>query len=418
MKSKLNNFLTAMVLQTCFVFFWTNISVSGQSADNLPNETKVFGYSLKISEKKKKDKGKEKKEKQPPLNPIEKSSPIDDEIIRVETTLVLNEVLVLDKYGNSVKGLTKEDFIVTEDNQLQEISTFLSGDSETIPRSIVLIIDHSFSQLPYIETSIEAAKVLVDKLNPNDRMAIVTDNVELLQNFTNDKNLLKDNLESLKISALSGNVGPSKQYSALMATLNEMLVDETLRPIIIFQTDGDEFFNLKGEVANSILAKEDAINFSYRDILTATEKTQTIIYTIIPGLCFNSDISKKRKLEKVNTYLEESEKISAQLQNITLKPNRPKRTVKSLEAHLGTYQKYQSAIAEIAKLTGGSTSYLEQPEQAEKIYTEILREMNERYVIGYYPQNQERDGKTRNLTTEVRGHPEYKIIGRKTYILR
>ena len=43
----------------------------------------------------------------------------------------------------------------------------------------MLIIDYSSSQRPYIENSIAAAKTLVDKLRPNDQMAIVTDDVEL-----------------------------------------------------------------------------------------------------------------------------------------------------------------------------------------------------------------------------------------------
>jgi len=45
----------------------------------------------------------------------------------------------------------------------------------TVPRSIILIIDYSPSQFAYIKDSIEAAKVLVDKLKPRDRMAVVTD---------------------------------------------------------------------------------------------------------------------------------------------------------------------------------------------------------------------------------------------------
>lgn len=49
-----------------------------------------------------------------------------------------------------------------------------------VPRTIVLIIDYSGSQLPFIKNSVAAAKVLVDKLGPKDLMAIVTDDVELL----------------------------------------------------------------------------------------------------------------------------------------------------------------------------------------------------------------------------------------------
>lgn len=423
MKNELTQYFVAAVLLICFIIVCSDSSVKAQSLSNSPSEPKDFGSTLKKIEKKKKNKAKNEKPPSPivtetkPVNETEAKPSNDDEFIRVETILVTSEVLVFDTNGNPVKNLKKEEFIVTEDNQPQEISTFITGDSELIPRSIVLIIDHSFSQMPYLETSIEAAKILVDKLNPNDRMAIVSDNVELLQNFTNDKTLLKTQLESLKSRVSSGKVGNSKQYSALMATLNEMFDEKELRPIIIFQTDGDQLAELKGESANVTDEKTELINFSYKDILTATEKTRATIYTIIPGINFNG-ISKKERLEKVRIEMENSERIAAQLNNFTLKPNRHKIPARHLELRTEWMMRYQEAITEIAKFTGGWANHLEKPEQAGQIYEEILSKINERYVIGYYPLNQARDGKIRNLVMEVRGHPEYKIISRKTYILR
>jgi VWFA-related protein len=399
-----------MVLYICFVFIGASIFVTAQSFDYSPNGVKDFGSSLKKTDKKKIDRAKITKQNN------HTATANEDDVIRIDTVLVANEVSVFDKNGNQVKGLKKEDFIVEEDNKPQVISAFLSGDSELIPRSIVLIIDHSFSQLPYIETSVEAAKVLVDKLNPNDRMAIVTDKVELLQGFTSDKNLLKDRLESLKNAALSGQTGQSRQYSALMATLNEMFDDNALRPIIIFQTDGDELSHLKGEAANFLFLGDGPIKFSYKDILTATEKTRATIYTIVSGIRLNG-ISDKEKLIRAKTDLVNSERAFAKLRNIAYTPDKQKVSERFLESRAKRLSHQQEAIAEIARFTGGSTNYLEQPEQAEKIYSEILSKMNLRYVVGYYPANQVRDGKRREVITKVRGHPEYKILGRKTYIL-
>ncbi|MGH9882337.1 MAG: VWA domain-containing protein, partial [Pyrinomonadaceae bacterium] len=142
----------------------------------------------------------------------------EDDVVRVDTDLVVASVLVTDSDGKVVTGLTKDDFVVQEDDSLQEIASFSLGNSKDVPRSIVLIIDYSGSQLPYIQTSIEAARMLVDKLNPKDRMAVVTDDVNLLVDFTNDKDLLKSRLDGLRQRALSGALGASDQYDALMAT--------------------------------------------------------------------------------------------------------------------------------------------------------------------------------------------------------
>jgi len=111
----------------------------------------------------------------------------DDEVIRIETSLVVCDVLVTDKQGRPQLNLKPGDFAISEDDVPQEVGLFALGDKANIPRSIVLIIDYSGSQFPYISDSIEAAKILVDKLGPLDQMAMVTDDVELLVGFTSDR---------------------------------------------------------------------------------------------------------------------------------------------------------------------------------------------------------------------------------------
>ena len=75
----------------------------------------------------------------------------------------------------------------------------------------------------------------------------------------------------------------------------------------------------------------------------------------------------------------------------------------------------QSALAEVASLTGGWTEFLEKASQADEIYSRIFSDINQRYIVGYYPTNKEFDGKRRKIKIEVRGHPDYQISGRKSY---
>jgi Mg-chelatase subunit ChlD len=205
----------------------------------------------------------------------------DDDVVRVETDLVVCAVLVVDKEGKIVRGLNREDFIVKEDDKLQEVASLSLGDNKDLPRSIVLVIDYSGSQLPYIRTSIESARMLVDKLNPKDRMAVVTDDVKLLVDFTSDKELLKARLESLKISAQAGRIGASDQYDALLASLNELFSNEDVRPIVIFQTDGDQLESLKGNTGLNPYSLPR--KYGLEDILTATERKRATVYSVLPG---------------------------------------------------------------------------------------------------------------------------------------
>ncbi|HEU4770294.1 MAG TPA: VWA domain-containing protein, partial [Pyrinomonadaceae bacterium] len=133
------------------------------------------------------------------------SSSEDDDVIKIETSLVVSELLVLDKQNRPVEGLKQSDFVITEEGTPQQVGHFLLGDNRSLPRSIVLIIDYSGSQFPYIKNSVAAASVLVDKLGPYDRMTIVTDDVEVLVGFTNDKRELKKKLNTLVEKSTKGN---------------------------------------------------------------------------------------------------------------------------------------------------------------------------------------------------------------------
>jgi VWFA-related protein len=378
----------------------------------------------------------------------------DVDVIRIETSLVAWDVLVLDQKGDNVNGLTAADFLITEDDQPQTVGHFLLGDNQTVERTIVLIIDYSGSQFPFIRKSINAAKVLVDKLGPLDRMAIVTDDVELLVDFTNDKTLLKNKLESLidRINRDGGflgfgkerRVGKSKQYSALMATLNEMFSETDQRQIIVFQTDGDEVFRMRDSIIppalppdlppetrpiaeeflvqrrQSLLANETV--FTLADVYRAVEKSRATIYTIIPGFRLVG-VPADVQVNLVKTEFERSRNILLSKLNPAERAKRIEEDERqwrplspaNLKARTAEAYKVQLALSAVAPRTGGWTEYLETPEQASTIYSRIFSDINQRYILGYYPTNKKHDGKRRRINVEVKGHPEYTIIGRRSY---
>src|SRR5688572_2764192 len=61
-----------------------------------------------------------------------------DDTIRVETNLVTVNVAVTDRHGKHVAGLTKDDFVVLDSGQKQEIDTFSTIDA---PVSFAIIYD-------------------------------------------------------------------------------------------------------------------------------------------------------------------------------------------------------------------------------------------------------------------------------------
>jgi len=380
----------------------------------------------------------------------------DDDVVRIETSLVACDVLVTDKQGRPQRNLKPTDFAISEDGVPQEVGLFTLGDNANISRSIVLIIDYSGSQFPYISDSIEAAKILVDKLGPLEQMAIVTDDVELLADFTNDKRDLKKALDSLidknrgskgilGIGKRPAQFGRSSQFSALMATLNEAFDDEDQSPVIVFQTDGDEIEYLR----NSIIVHEVPpglppelrrevqeqteekkklqrglmTEFSLDDVYRAVEKSRATIYSIIPrtrliGLTEDEQIRRLTVEDERVVATWTAAASSAKLKSIlkARHEQRQKKLTKEIwQARLDQELKVQQALVELAKLSGGAAEFLETRSQTTEIYNRIAQDLNQRYIIGYYPTNKEHDGKRRRISITVKGRPDYVITSRTSY---
>jgi hypothetical protein len=73
------------------------------------------------------------------------------------------------------------------------------------------------------------------------------------------------------------------------------------------------------------------------------------------------------------------------------------------------------ALTVFREPVGGWANFLGDPSQADEIYSHILSDMNRRYIVGYYSTNKEHNGKRRKIGIDVRGHPEYIVMGRKSY---
>lgn len=379
----------------------------------------------------------------------------DEDVITIETSLVTSDVLVTDRQGRPVRDLKATDFAISEDGVPQQIGHFVLGDNVNLSRSIVLIIDYSRSQFPYIADSIAAAGVLVDQLGPKDRMAIITDDVDLLVDFTNDKRELKKGLDSLLernrgaksflgVGGKRPRFGRSAQFSALMATLNEAFDDEDQNPVIIFQTDGDELEFLRNsvivhevpsglppellrEVQEEVeqkrrLQRSLVTEFSLDDVYRAAERSRATIYSIIPRtrlLDLTQDEQIKRlAAEDSRSVAIWSEASSEKMRNSfkVLEEQRRKRlTPEILQARIDQELKIQRSLVDLAKMSGGWAEFLETKSQTATIYNRILADLNLRYIIGYYPSNKTHDGKKRQITIEVKGHPDYIISSRKSY---
>ena len=107
-----------------------------------------------------------------------------DRRIKVDVNLVLVPVTVTDPMNRLVTGLERENFLLSEANQGQQIKSFSSEDA---PLSLGVIFDLSGSMNNKIDKSKQAVVEFFKTANPDDEFFMIgfADQPELLVDFTN-----------------------------------------------------------------------------------------------------------------------------------------------------------------------------------------------------------------------------------------
>lgn len=146
---------------------------------------------------------------------------------RSTTDLVPVFVTVLDKSGQFVRGLKRDDFTILDDGKPQTIVGF-SDEAQAISASVILDTSSSMqSALPHV---FGAARAFLDQLRPDDR-AMMGSLVYQGPPFTTDKARLRTSLDLV----------PPDPGSPVFAALDRALTTlapETNRPVIVIYTDG------------------------------------------------------------------------------------------------------------------------------------------------------------------------------------
>ncbi len=293
-----------------------------------------------------------KKSSTPKPSPT-KSPSEEDEPIRIETELVNLSVRVVDRMGRPVTNLRKEDFKVYEDNVLQPIEYFTK---EEVPTNYAIVVDNSGSLRRQLDKVIEAARILITTNRPGDETCVIrfvsSDKIEVLQDFTSDKNLLLEALDQMVIEGGQTAVIDAVYLSVEKVSEYERLKDpyEKKRRALIVITDGED--------RNSY--------YNEKQLFDLLRETDVQIYTI----GFTSELSKE------GGFISKSPR-----------------------------EKAERLLRRLAEETGGKSYFPQSIEELETIAREISSEIRTQYLISYYPTGSERDGKFRSIRVVVADGP-------------
>ena len=166
--------------------------------------------------------------------PAHVSRPESDHFnLRVQSSLVLIPVTVLDSSNHFVTGLQKENFKIFEENQPQEVTAFSCEDS---PISVGLVFDSSGSMVHKVAAARRAVGEFLHLSNPLDEFLMVRfgSDAMLVQPFTRNLLELQEQLDGFQP------FGQTALLDAVYRALHEMKKAHNPRKALLLISDGGD----------------------------------------------------------------------------------------------------------------------------------------------------------------------------------
>lgn len=125
----------------------------------------------------------------------------DDDVISVDSSIVVMNAAITDASGKAVSGLTQKQFRVFEDGVEHEIVTF---ETEETPFAAVILLDTSGSMEQRVSLARAAAIQFLDGLRSGDSTAIYNfdSKVEMVQDFSSNRDM-REQVYDLKANGMT-----------------------------------------------------------------------------------------------------------------------------------------------------------------------------------------------------------------------
>jgi VWFA-related protein len=362
---------------------------------------------------------------------------------RSSVDLVTVNVVVRDRSGNIVRGLTRNDFVVTEDGQAQPISTFDFEEiatlaTEVVPASIptvlgsvgrapfapvpapetkpaidmhgrrliAMLFDLSSMQPEEVARSASSARDYIEKrLTSADMVAIATlsTTLQVAQDFTGDRDLLLKTLD--RLSGVEG-----------MGFDETVAADPTDESATAFAADDSEFtlFNTDRrlqaiqaltEAMAPIEQKKSLIYFSSGMTQTGLDNRVAIRTVIDRAVRSNVSIytADMRGLQALGPAGDASQ-ASTRGQSAF--------SGRAVSGRFDAMSASQDALSSLAEDTGGRAFFDQNDFKA--VFDRIVADTSAYYLLGFSSTNRSKDGRFRRIRVSVK-RPDLKLDYRAGY---
>jgi VWFA-related protein len=200
--------------------------------------------------------------------------------LSVDVKVVTLPVTVRDKKGQIVTNLTKDDFVLQEDNRPQSIKYF--NLDTNLPLTLGLLVDTSMSMRNALDQEKASSKTFLNQMltKPEDKAFLIhfDREVELLQDLTASKDKLSSALEELgptqesfspTTDSDSGQQharrgGGTQLYDAIFLAADELMKKQQGRKALVVLSDGED------------RGSRESVNSA----IEAAQRANTVVYTI------------------------------------------------------------------------------------------------------------------------------------------
>lgn len=290
----------------------------------------------------------------------------DDDIIKVDSSIVRLNVGVVDQLGKPMKNLTKESFTLYENGVKQEISRL---EPTSAPFSVVMVLDMSGSTRGFRQNIELAALRFLDAIAPDDRVAVIEfyEKVNVLNDFTSDRRKI-----ARSISVANGR-GKTNLYKSLRLALEKLSKEGTRRKAIVVLTDGIDTETQNDD--RKFLGK-----FQDTEVLTAIkpEVNETLI-----------------------RILSQSDAQGVTIYPLALPTGDPSKLADPTPRQIAMYSAGRSRLKILADRSGGTLNAINRLEDMGRLYAEVAADLRALYTIEYQPTDSKRDGKWREIKIEI-----------------
>ena len=401
--------------------------------------------------------------------PAQPTSPPTPEVtFKVEVNYVEEDVRVVDREGNFVRGLKREDFQVLEDGKPQKVETFGMVDiPNTRPRKpqylapdappiepdvavnkqvldgrlyLIVLDDYHVAPLRTQNVRNLARRFILEKLGPDDQAAVVVTSglLRASQDFTQNRRLLLaavDNFVGQKLpsSAVMRNEKMSRQMNAAGAPTDDAGDPIQIDPANRFVPDDiatERTFQARQALSSlrSISEWMSTIQGRRKAIVLISEGVDYNLFDVFQGGDPSNFNTENFNMIQTETYDTISAASRSNVQIYSVDP-RGLTTMAQEDIEIGglaagaynlgpkqllqELQSSQDNLRQLSEETGG-VAFVGRNDFNDA-FDRIVRENSQYYVLGYYSTNERRDGKLRSITVRVAGYPDAQVTYRKRY---